>query len=69
MGAISVFLNHKQIELDAKSSVHTVLLNSKIELNGIAVAVNNHVIPKNNWESTFLNDRDYITVIQATQGG
>ena len=69
MGAISVFLNHKQIELDVKSSVQTVLLNSKIELNGIAVAVNNHVIPKNNWESTFLNDQDHITVIQATQGG
>ncbi len=36
---------------------------------GIAVAVNNEVVAKANWQSYLLNDNDHITVIRATQGG
>lgn len=36
---------------------------------GIAVAVNNKVVPKSNWESFHLNENDTITIIRATQGG
>ncbi|MES2863343.1 MAG: sulfur carrier protein ThiS [Bacteroidota bacterium] len=37
--------------------------------NGIAVAIDNHVIPKNNWENHFLTDSENILIISATQGG
>jgi sulfur carrier protein len=36
---------------------------------GIAVAVNEMVIPKQDWENYVLNHQDKIIVIQATQGG
>jgi len=36
---------------------------------GIAVAVNNRVIPKTDWYSYFLNQTDEILIISATQGG
>ena len=36
---------------------------------GIAVAVNNRVIPQKNWSAHALNDQDSITIITATQGG
>lgn len=36
---------------------------------GIAVAVNNQVVPKTQWVSTVLRDRDSILIIAATQGG
>lgn len=39
------------------------------ESKGIAVAVNNKVIPKSHWESFQLNENDTITIIRATQGG
>jgi sulfur carrier protein len=37
--------------------------------NGIAVAINNFVIPKSGWESHYLNETDDILIISATQGG
>ena len=37
--------------------------------NGIAVAINNTVIPKSNWNSHLLMDSDTILIISATQGG
>lgn len=36
---------------------------------GIAVAVNNKVIPKTNWNTFQLTENDTITIIRATQGG
>jgi sulfur carrier protein len=36
---------------------------------GIAVAVNETVIPKNEWAARFLKSNDSIIVIKATQGG
>lgn len=37
--------------------------------NGIAVAINNTVIPKSNWDKHSLNETDEILIISATQGG
>lgn len=36
---------------------------------GIAVAINNHVVPKPQWESRQLEEGDNLTVIQAACGG
>lgn len=41
----------------------------KAQQAGIAVAVNNQVISKNNWSALALNDQDSVTIITATQGG
>lgn len=37
--------------------------------NGIALAVNNIVIPKSDWNSHPLKETDDILIISATQGG
>jgi sulfur carrier protein len=37
--------------------------------NGIAIAINNTVIPKSDWNIHFLNPTDDILIISATQGG
>ena len=37
--------------------------------NGIALAVNEKVISKSDWEKFQLNDNDKILIIKATQGG
>jgi sulfur carrier protein len=36
---------------------------------GIAVALNNSVIPKINWQNQFLKQNDEVLIIKATQGG
>ena len=40
-----------------------------LESKGIAVAVNNKVVPKINWNAFQLTENDTITIIRATQGG
>lgn len=36
---------------------------------GIAVALNNRIVPQSFWAETILNDKDSILIITATQGG
>lgn len=36
---------------------------------GIAVALNNRIVPQSIWAETFLNNKDSILIITATQGG
>ena len=37
--------------------------------NGIAIAINNVVVPKSNWNSHYIKEKDEILIISATQGG
>ena len=63
-----IYLNGQEKEL--KSTLQLVLeadgLSNK---KGVAVAVNNQVVPKSSWESFSLKENDKILVIQASQGG
>jgi sulfur carrier protein len=36
---------------------------------GMAIAVNQQIIPKSTWDSYALNENDQVTIIHATQGG
>ncbi|MGC5744769.1 sulfur carrier protein ThiS [Chryseobacterium sp. NFX27] len=36
---------------------------------GIAVALNNRIIPLSAWAETILKDKDSVLIIAATQGG
>jgi sulfur carrier protein len=36
---------------------------------GIALAINDIVVPKNNWGDTLISESDNILIITATQGG
>lgn len=36
---------------------------------GIAIALNNRIIPRSDWTTTILKDQDSILIITATQGG
>lgn len=38
-------------------------------IKGIAIAVNEIIIPKTHWETYLLNAGDQIILIKATQGG
>ena len=37
--------------------------------SGIAIAINNNVVPKTIWNSHILQHNDQVTIIRATQGG
>ena len=67
---MKIFLNSKEYEADENSSLQSLLQKVNMtDSRGIAIAVNEVVIPKNDWEKYFLKDNDSILVIKATQGG
>jgi sulfur carrier protein len=41
----------------------------KLSSKGIAIAINQEVISKNNWNSTKLSANDSLLIIKASQGG
>ena len=40
-----------------------------IPLQGTAIAINDKLVKKDNWETTYLNNLDRVTVITAAFGG
>lgn len=66
---ITVTVNNKEEKLVTDTVVETLLASLQIATNGIAVAINNTVIPKSDWTITKLHNDDTVTIIQATQGG
>lgn len=66
---IQIQVNHDAKEVLKNSNLNQLLETLKISSNGIAVAINNQIITKTEWNTTILNENDAITIIQATQGG
>ncbi|GHA71229.1 sulfur carrier protein ThiS [Pontibacter akesuensis] len=67
---MTIFLNNQAKELSEPSSVSALLQLLQLEQQrGIAVAVNDQVLPRSNWASYLLQPNDRLTLIRATQGG
>jgi len=67
---MTVFVNSNPIALTTVATLQQVLEEQHLhEQRGIAVAVNNNVIPKAEWQQKTLADNDKIVIIRATQGG
>ena len=63
-------VNGKNLEFQEGENLAHVLAEVGISATaGLAVAVNNKVVPKKNWDSHQLNAGDKILCINATQGG
>ena len=67
---MTIMLNNKPQEiadhLSLAKALHTLEIHS---LNGVAVAVNNTVIPKKEWDTHQLQPNDILVLIRASQGG
>ena len=65
-----VYINDKESTVDRNYNISKLINFLKIEnTNGVAIALNNEVISKANWDSIYLKENDNILVIKATQGG
>jgi sulfur carrier protein len=67
---MEVKFNNKSIELAENTSV-LAFVGSQVgdKKNGIAVAVNEAIVPKSLWGETTLQANDNLLIIKATQGG
>jgi sulfur carrier protein len=67
---MEVLVNNKLYAVQPETSVTALLQFIQLSsLKGIAVAINQEVVPKPDWPSKFLSPSDNVTIIQATQGG
>ena len=64
-------INQQIKKFDAETLSVQSLLDLEIphKQNGIAVAINNTVVPKTKWNEYLLHETDDILIISATQGG
>lgn len=70
MSIICVYINNKEYKLEDASTVSDAI-NSVAELpkRGIAIALNNEVVPSAQWGTKILSDGDRLTIIKAFYGG
>lgn len=67
---MEIIINEKTYGFATVPTLSEMLLHLGIKSPaGIAIAVNDCIIQKSLWSEYFLNDKDNITVIKATQGG
>lgn len=67
---MKIILNKENFELEKNTSLSELLNSANINVfNGIAIAVNNSVVRRDNWNNTILKDGDKVTIIKAVCGG
>ena len=66
---MEILINNEAFDTQAKNLYDLLTEHGLNDQRGIAVAVNNFVVPKANWTIQKLINQDKITVIKATQGG
>lgn len=66
---MNVLVNNKEQTIKDGTELDVLLEKLSISSQGVAVALNQHVVKKTDWASTLLKEGDKITIIKATQGG
>lgn len=67
---MNIYCNGKAIAVDERASLYSLLvLTDFANKIGIAVAVNNSVVKKQDWDSYPLQENDKVLIISATKGG
>lgn len=65
-----IFINDELTEFEQPPTIVDILTKLQIfEVQGIAVAINDEVIRKADWQEISLNQNDHLMLIRATQGG
>lgn len=67
---MEITVNHKSAEIPEHSSVEDLLASLFTNpAQGIAVAINDTVVPKSGWMKHIILPQDKVTLIKPTQGG
>ena len=62
-------VNNKEMELSSQGSLQQLAETLQMPDKGVAVAVNNQMIPRTKWSETILQENDQVVVIKAACGG
>ncbi len=67
---MEIKINNQIKNIDEASTLNSIVLSVLGEkTKGVAVALNDKVVSKENWNNTKLISNDNVLIIKATQGG
>ncbi|NOQ26603.1 MAG: sulfur carrier protein ThiS [Bacteroidales bacterium] len=67
---MNIYVNDKPTEVLQDTSIHSLLKFMKIDsFQGIAIGINDQVIPRKEWDLKSLKENDKVLLIRASQGG
>lgn len=64
-----IIINDQPMEFDAPLTVNQLFSTLGRPMVGTALAINQVIIPKSQWDSYLINDQDNILLFQAIAGG
>ena len=68
--SFKIFVNDEAIEVEKSTSVEEVLFQVGIkDFAGVAVALENSVVPREEWDKTSFKPEQSLIVFTAAQGG
>jgi sulfur carrier protein len=66
---MKVQVNNKETELLSQSSIQQLALSMELPTAGVAIAVNNKMVPRTEWDQFVLKENDQVVIIKAACGG
>ncbi|RNL86382.1 sulfur carrier protein ThiS [Halostreptopolyspora alba] len=66
---MDVIINGERRDLAPRTTVAAVVRSLTEQTSGIAVTVNDEVVPKASWSGTEVTENDRVDVLTAVQGG
>ncbi len=66
---MKLIVNDKEHELATNTTLHLLAQSLQLPEQGIAMAVNNRMIPRPQWETYQLCENDRVIIIKAACGG
>lgn len=65
---MNITINNKPTDTQAENLAQ-LAAELELPLKGVAVAINNKMIPRTDWEATALAENDKVVIIKAACGG
>lgn len=66
---MKIQVNNKETELTQGNNVASLAQQLKLPQQGVAVALNNHMIPRSQWAEQEIKEGDSLVIIKAACGG
>lgn len=66
---MKIQVNNKEMELGAAATVNELAARLQLPGKGVAIAVNNKMLPRDCWAARTLCENDSVVIIKAACGG
>ncbi len=66
---MNITVNDERYSLDMPVTISQLLIELKQPSIGVALAINDIIIPRENWNTQMINESDTILLFQAIAGG